>query len=512
MTHLTGSVLQEKLKDRNWRLSNLYYITDKRGSKVLFKPNAAQFVLLQDMHYRNVILKARQLGFSTFIQIFTLDACLFRSDTKAGLVAHALNDATEIFDSKICYPYDNLPEALKEWRPAIKRTATRIEFSNGSSIRVGTSMRSGTVQILHVSEFGKIAATRPDKAQEILTGALEAVPMDGLAFFESTAEGMGGHFYDMVQTALKKQQAGSALTPLDLKLFFFPWFQNPEYTLAPEYIDGVVITPEQGRYFAALESEVGITLSAGQKAWYVKKEETNEDDMRREYPGTVEEAFKGSVQGAYYSQQMANMRKHGRITKVPYNPAYGVQTWWDLGYNDYMAVWAMQQVGKEWHGINYYECNGEVFAHYLQKLTEWSDEYGYVYEHHITPHDDAVHELTNENNESRAEYLQRKGMHPIITADRPKNNKEVQAQIQLVREFLPSVWLDEEKCADGINALDNFKKKWDDRNGVFSNEPARTEAKHGADAFRTGVVGFKVKPVTKARSKRGRGRAGEFRL
>ena len=508
----TSKDIQEKLKDRLWRLSNLYYITNKQGVKTLFKPNEAQKKLLNGMHYRSVILKARQLGFSTFIQIFALDTAIFRQDTKVGVVAHTLQDATEIFDSKICYPYDHMPEAIRDWMPTTKRTATRREFANGSSIRVGTSMRSGTLQILHVSELGKIAATAPKKAREIITGAGESVAADGLMFAESTAEGMEGAFFDLVQKGKKTQEKGSGLTPLDWKLFFFPWYDNPEYELSDADAELVAISPQENEYFDKVEAAQGVLLSLNKRAWYVKKAETLDEDMRREYPSTEEEAFQGSVHGAYYQKEMARMRKEGRLTKVPHNPAYGVMTFWDLGYNDYMAVWAMQRVGKEWHAINYYECNGEVFTHYLAKLQEWVDEYGYTYEKHYTPHDDSVHELTNENNESRAEYLERKGMRPIESVGRPLNAKAVQAEIQLVREFLNTLWVDEDLCKDGIRALDNFKKKWDDTNAVFSDVPARTEAKHGADALRTGVVGYKDKPKPKPRPRRRSGVRGQMRL
>ena len=69
--------------------------------------------LLDDLHNQNLILKARQLGFTTFIQIFMLDACIFNSNIRAGTIAHRLDDAKVIFRDKIRFPYDNLPDWLK---------------------------------------------------------------------------------------------------------------------------------------------------------------------------------------------------------------------------------------------------------------------------------------------------------------------------------------------------------------------------------------------------------------
>jgi hypothetical protein len=76
------------MKDRRWRLNNLYHIIDKDGRRIPFRLNWAQEALLDGLHHQNVILKARQLGFTTFIQLFMLDACLFNSNIRAGTIAH----------------------------------------------------------------------------------------------------------------------------------------------------------------------------------------------------------------------------------------------------------------------------------------------------------------------------------------------------------------------------------------------------------------------------------------
>lgn len=164
---MTASQLQEvkeKLSDPWWRLTNLYYIKDKHGKKIKFNPNWAQKFLYNNMWFMCVILKARQLGMTTFIQIFMLDRCLFNSNVAAGVIAHNREDAEDFFDKKIKFAYDQLPEAIRNERKATSDSAKMLAFSNGSSIRVGTSLRSGTYQYLHISEFCKICALRPDRA------------------------------------------------------------------------------------------------------------------------------------------------------------------------------------------------------------------------------------------------------------------------------------------------------------------------------------------------------------
>jgi hypothetical protein len=171
-----------KLKSRRWRLNHLYTCNTKTGQVIPFQLNWAQEALLDGLHHCNLILKARQLGFTTFLQIYMLDACLFNSNIRAGTIAHKLDDARVIFRDKIRDVYDRLPQALREAIPVIKDSADELVFANNSSIRVSTSMRSGTLQYLHISEYGQLCAKFPDKAREVRTGALNTVQAGQVVF------------------------------------------------------------------------------------------------------------------------------------------------------------------------------------------------------------------------------------------------------------------------------------------------------------------------------------------
>ena len=192
---------KRNLADQAWRLNNLYKIQTKDGRIVPFRMNWAQQDLFDDLWYRNLILKARQLGMSTFIGVLQLDTVLFNDNIHCGTIAHDRESVEELFNRNIKATYDRLPEWLRQARPEESSTAKKLSFPNGSSIRVATSLRSGTMQILHVSEFGKVCAKYPDKAKEIVTGSFESVSTDGLIFIESTAEGREGYFYEYSQQA-----------------------------------------------------------------------------------------------------------------------------------------------------------------------------------------------------------------------------------------------------------------------------------------------------------------------
>ena len=139
---MSNALEKTDLADPWWRLNNLYYIKDKKGKRILFKPNWAQEIMYRNMWYLSIILKARQLGMTTFIQLFMLDRCLFNDNQNAGIVAHNKEDAQAFFADKIKFAYDNLPADLRQQRKATSDTSQSLRFSNGSMIRVGNFPRN----------------------------------------------------------------------------------------------------------------------------------------------------------------------------------------------------------------------------------------------------------------------------------------------------------------------------------------------------------------------------------
>lgn len=474
--------LIERFSDWRWRLDNLYSIKTEKGKKVRFRLNRAQADFWDQMHYLNIILKARQLGFTTFIQLFMLDKCLFTPNISAGVIAHRRQAAEDIFADIIKTSYDSLDEAIRAAVPAEQDSARKLSFANGSSIRVDTSLRSGAFQYLHVSEFGKLCAQFPERAREVMTGALNTIHAGQVGFIESTAEGREGAFFEQCQIARNLKRQDAKLTKLDWKFHFYNWTWRDDYRLDPE---SVVITSENREYFEKIEAETGHPISPEQRAWYVKKKVTQGEDMKREFPSTPDEAFEASVQGAYFSKEMARAREDGRIARVPWQAAVPVNTFWDLGRNDEMVIWFHQRVGKEHRLIDYYENSGEAFPHYAKVLKGKP----YAYGMHYLPHDVEHHELISE--QSRKQALVGLGIKPIKAVRRAINAAELGDDIESCRTFLGSCWIDEERCADGIKALDSYRKEWNEKLGCFNDRPLHDWASHGADAFRTGAVGFK---------------------
>ena len=223
---LTEEQLREHLDDPVWRLSNLYAIVTKGDDgddlAVRFLPNRMQRRLLRRLHNRNLVLKARQLGVTTFFSILWLDTALFnKAPIRCVIIAHEKDAAEEIFAGKILYAFDSLPQSLRAKFVPLKRTASQIVFRhNGASVVVTSSGRSGTAHRLHVSELGKMAAKYPGKAKEVVAGSLPSVPKSGIVTVESTAEGQEGRFYDLTQAAIKVRDTGRPLTPRDYRFHF----------------------------------------------------------------------------------------------------------------------------------------------------------------------------------------------------------------------------------------------------------------------------------------------------
>jgi hypothetical protein len=464
------------LSSKEWRMRNLYYVKDKEGRKVLFIPNAAQEAFLKEQHGLDIILKARQQGFTTLSCISFLDDCLFTANFSAGIIAHNLEDAHSFFNDKIKFAYDCLPNDIKQVIKANTDKAGELSFSNGSRIRVRTSFRSGTLQRLHISEFGKICAKSPEKAREIVTGAMNAIATGLQVIIESTAEGQEGYFFDMCETGRTLARSGAKLSKMDIKFHFFPWWHSPEYRLDPV---GVVIPQRLEEYFKSLEKDFGIKLDPSQKAWYVKKEMIMADDMGREFPSHPDEAFAQSVEGAYYGQQMAMAETQGRIGNVPHEPLLKVHVLWDLGMDDSMTLWFVQvdNFGNR-RFINYYENSGEGLEHYARYLFSLPYTYGKM----VLPHDAKVRELGT--GVSRAEKLYELGLRDQVIAP----SMTIMEGINAVRALLPKCWFDQAKCADGIKSLKYYRKDWDDKAGCWKERPRHDKYSHGADSFRMGAI------------------------
>ena len=220
---------------------------------------------------------------------------MFRPGTQAGVQSYGKDEAEKL-KMKIDFAWERLDQRIKDALNLTtdKDNTSMIEFSNGSTLKIG-NFRGDTLQMLHVSELGKIAKKYPEKARELKTGAFQSVSVNNKITIESTAEGRSGLFYEMWIKAVAKQKAGLTLTPLDFQPIFLSWIDDEDCRLSTE----VYIPGDKDKYFNDLERQTGQAIPIEARWWWMAKFDELGFEIYQEYPATPEEAFAQSGEGTY---------------------------------------------------------------------------------------------------------------------------------------------------------------------------------------------------------------------
>lgn len=227
-------------------------------------------------------------------------------------------------------------------------------------------------------------------------------------------------------------------------------------------------------------------------------DENGDEDGEAKYRQEYLVDFDAAVPGAYYGAMLNDAAAKGRISRVPYDPALKVDTAWDLGIDDYTAIWFFQQVGREVRAINYFETSGEGLQSIVKQALEPQP---YVFGTHYLPHDVMVREL-GAAGRSRLETLNGLGVTNVnvgVAAD-PED------RINASRQLIPITWFDAEACATGIDRLRSYRKRWNRSLNAYVG-PLHDSASHGADAFGEFAVNRRtiIEANDKRRARRGQG-------
>lgn len=297
-------------------IENCLKIKTKSGTVVPFRLNDAQRKLYavakrqQDAGkpVRLIILKARQLGFSTLTEGLIFHACATRKNVNALIVAHREDATANLFRMSKLF-YDELPAPVK---PMLRASnAQELVFENPSKLRSEREARPGlrsrircataggrgigrsdTLQCVHLSEY----AFWPDGADgkaSTLAGILQAVPsLPGtMVVIESTANG----FEDF-----KERWDAAVAGENDFEPVFFAWFENPDYSMP--VVPGTEWTPEERE----LRDAYRLTDEQLQwRRWCIANNCGGSLDMfRQEYPASPGEAFLHSGTGVFDNEQI----------------------------------------------------------------------------------------------------------------------------------------------------------------------------------------------------------------
>jgi len=301
----------------------------------------------------------------------------------------------------------------------------------------------------------------PNKGRIRLYGAdnpdsLRGIYLDGVVLDEA-ADMSPRLFSEIIRPALSDRQGGAVFigTPKGQNSFFELW---EEVKNDPAWFKWMLRASETG----ILPEE---ELRDARRAM-------TEEQYAQEY----ECSFQAAIVGAYYGREMETAEREERILPRLYDKSLEVHTAWDLGAGDDTVIWFYQVAGMDIRLIDYYAANGWGLDHYARVLTER----GYRYGRHYLPHDVEQRVLAGgEVARTRRQTLEGLGV-PVNVV--PKWTLE--DGINAVRRILPRCWFDSEKCADGIKALRQYRREWDDVRKVFYERPLHDWASHPADAFR----------------------------
>lgn len=208
-----------------------------------------------------------------------------------------------------------------------------------------------------------------------------------------------------------------------------------------------------------------------------------------QYEQEYECSFDAAIVGAYYGKEVSDLEKSKRIRAVPYDPSLEVYTAWDLGLDDATAIWFAQCVGNEVRIIDYYEVNNKALSEVAKVLR---NDKPYMYGEHYLPHDAEIRELMTAK--SRKESLESLGIRPIKVGTR----QSVEDGINAARNLLPRCVFDETNCRQGVEALKQYRREWDDKLKTFRQRPLHDWTSHAADAFR--YLAMNLEPKAKAQA------------
>lgn len=304
------------------------------------------------------------------------------------------------------------------------------------------------------------------------------------------------------------------------------------YVIRPALADrngwAVIIGTPKGRnqfcdvYESACRSEewLALTIKASESGLLPDHEiaslrrELSEDAFRQE----MECDFEAALPGAYYGRELRELAEAGRIRSGIFDPDYKVSTAWDIGRSDDTSIWWYQIIAREIRIIDFHSSNLHDVAFYASqimgqhvKLDFINDKIvvsvgnpcegaehrqAYNYDRHWLPHDARAKTLAA----SRSVIEQLAAVFGW-TACGIVPDIGLQDGIQAVRLMLPRVFFDL-RCKDGINALSQYQRVYDEDLKAFRDNPRHDWTSHPADAFRMLAVAWRneakdTKPVEK---------------
>ena len=213
-----------------------------------------------------------------------------------------------------------------------------------------------------------------------------------------------------------------------------------------------------------------------------------------QYAQEFECDFSAALPGAYFGREMVAAEREGRICEVQVDDAVSVYTAWDIGYRDDTAIWWYQVIRGEIHAIDYHASSGQSIEFYAKLIRDKPYRYAKLSAHWL-PHDAKAKTLAS-GGKSIIEQL---AAHLTLDSLAIVPNLDLHDGIQAARMALTRTWFDEEKCYEGLEALRQYQREYDEDKKAFRERPRHDWTSHPADAFRMLAVAWREQEPEAAR-------------
>ena len=499
--------VSEYLTSKLWRLNHLYYIIDKAGKKGILKMNKAQHMLHNALfdRARQIALKSRQQGISTYSDTTFFDDAMTIPNLNVGLTSQGNEESTKLLD-RTKLKWEELDPFVKKKLGVQREKSNKLEFafSNYSTIFIRQSFASTTLQRLWISEYGKIAESKPAVARELQVGTMQAIHYEHPIIIESTARG-DNRFKTIWDTAIDYK---GPKAPKDFNPFFLSWVEDEDCNIDYEQ----TITAEAERAFANIEYELSqikdgyhcsckpdnysihckrdtcnrFKLTDTQKWWWVQQYRELGEDIYQEYPAYPEQAFDSSQKGTYYMELFKeHVVSNNRIVKGLYDPQYSVNIAIDLGIDDDMSFIYYQEF-TDTNGIYHVNIvfeeigNERPLVDYMMTAKIKKDS-GWKIRKLVFPHDAAKrdYELTSVI-DLAMKINQQIELYALISK---LEIDSLLGGIQAVKSVIKYISVDI-SCVHTLGMFRNYKKEFDHNAGVYKSLPKHDKYSHTADAIR----------------------------
>ncbi len=328
----------------------------------------------------------------------------------------------------------------------IRNNEMYLELHNGSVLRVvGADSKkiddivgSGPIGIV-MSEFGV------EDGYRVVFDLMKPVLQQNGGWFAANGTPRGkNHYYNLYTNVINLKNE---------------WFVSSLQTISPDF--------ETGRYTGLITPE----------QIQMKRDEGTEEDTIEQEDGV---SFTAGVKGSIFSRCLATSVNFGRICELDIDDHVWVETLFDLGTEDYTAIWFLQRVGSKVQYIDYYMDNDKDWPFYVNVM----QNKGYRYRTHHLPHD-AKNRYQMMKSYSPAKILREcvkeSGIGGIVKVH--KRPSDIAQKIGATRRRFGNYWFDSGRCKDGIILLENYRKRYDEVRKTFSKEVIHDKSSHCADAL-----------------------------